>query len=127
LEKEDAERALSDVLKSYFDSLPPRVQKLAEEARLLYLVYLEMDERLRKHMVPAVISEEIAKDGKGVKKILVVYADSGTAILSAKSWFFSARMKLQQKLGVSIDEARILLKSSEEIAKMRTTLLGEEE
>jgi len=127
LGKQDAEKPLSDVLKSYFDSLPPRVRRLAEEARLLYMIYLEMDEGLRNHVVPTLILEEPAKDREGAKKVLILCADSGTAILSAKSWFFSARTEIQRKLGISIDEARILLKSSEEIAKMRLTLLGEEE
>lgn len=116
------ESRLGDILRRYWDSLPPRVKKLAAEEQELYVAFLALAESLRPYAVPAVIREEL-RAGR-TRRILVLLASSGVAQMALKSSLGQFQERLSKEFGVKVDEIEVHLRPDEEVRRIRKRLTG---
>ncbi len=128
-ESPSPESPLSDILKDYWSKLPHTVKEEVEKLRILSRIYYQFPESLQRHCVPAYLYEAISikNEGSQSRRVLVVYADTSTAMMAFKVLANTLIRNLRETERIEIDDVKLLLRPRSEIEIVCNTLLSREE
>lgn len=105
--------SLGDLLRAYWDSLPPEKRAQADRKRLLVEAFTLVDETLQPFSAPAALLEEGGRD------ILVLFASNTVALRALRQRAKSLRAEIEEVLGLRVDEVRVSLRPQSQVNHMR--------